>query len=343
MPVDSQRAETTVVAVEWTSSRGGLWIPRVQVEPVKIGVATIEWCTGNSAKFIVSEKIGPGAKVVIRRSGDVIPILEQVLQVAEKCQMPPEGRWEWDGTGTHAKDISQTITDEKCAQMLTHTITTLGVEGYSQTSLLKVVRGGIRYVIDLLKANEGRLQEILGTTLGPRLLQRLREAIQKATPEQWIEAWGSWPRGFGRSRIVSMLELEPSVEKWVDLDSPPAGMSEESLERIQEYVPVYLQWRADFNPFLQGANLPKYTPKGLESTIQVKGYVVFSGFRDTALQAMLVGRGWVITESVTSKTTAVIVPDEVVESGKETTKIKAAKALGAKVYAKSKALALLEG
>ena len=305
-------------------------------------MATIEWTTGHSAKFIASEKIGPGSHVIIRRSGDVIPIIEQVTKVADRLQMPPEGRWEWDDTQTHARDISQIVTDEKCAQMLTHITTTLGVEGYSQMSFLKIVKAGIRYATDLLRTNEGKLQEILGPTLGPRLLQRFREVIQKATPDQWIEAWGSWPRGFGKARITSMLEVESSIENWSKITLPPSGMSKESLERVQECIPAYVQWRESFNPFITVINTPVYSPKGLEQTIKAKGYVVFSGFRDTNLQNKLVEGGWVLVDSVTSKVSALVIPDEALESGKETTKTKAAKAIGAKIYSKSKALSLLE-
>lgn len=90
--VDDQRAETTVRAVEWSVSRHGHWIPRICFDPVKIGTATIEVCTGVHYGFIQEHSIGVGARIVIRRSGDVIPTLDRVIQRAAVVATPPEGR-----------------------------------------------------------------------------------------------------------------------------------------------------------------------------------------------------------------------------------------------------------
>ena len=38
-----------------------------------------------TAKFIVDNKIGPGAQVEIIRSGDVIPKIEKVIKMTHKC------------------------------------------------------------------------------------------------------------------------------------------------------------------------------------------------------------------------------------------------------------------
>ena len=57
-------------------SKDGFIKPTILLEPVAIGGVEIKRVTGNNAKFIVDNKIGPGAQVEIIRSGDVIPKIE---------------------------------------------------------------------------------------------------------------------------------------------------------------------------------------------------------------------------------------------------------------------------
>jgi NAD-dependent DNA ligase len=110
MPLDDQRAQTTVKTVHWASSRTGNWIPRIEFEPVVIGTATISFCTGFHAQNIFENGIGPGATILIRRSGDVIPTLEKVLTPSPQgWQQPPEGVWAWDTNHVHATDTSVDI------------------------------------------------------------------------------------------------------------------------------------------------------------------------------------------------------------------------------------------
>lgn len=71
----SNLAITTVKEVEWNVSKDGYLKPRVRIEPVDLVGVTIQHATGFNAKFIKDNQIGPGAKIRITRSGDVIPYI----------------------------------------------------------------------------------------------------------------------------------------------------------------------------------------------------------------------------------------------------------------------------
>ena len=73
MVLGDQVAEAKVVNVIWTASKDGYLKPRVQIEPVVLGGAKIEYATGFNAKFIVDKKIGVGSVISLVGSGDVIP------------------------------------------------------------------------------------------------------------------------------------------------------------------------------------------------------------------------------------------------------------------------------
>jgi DNA ligase (NAD+) len=70
----------TVVAVDWNPSKSGYLKPRVQVEPVDICGVTIQYATAFNAKFILDNKIGPGAQILLTRSGDVIPLILKTIK-----------------------------------------------------------------------------------------------------------------------------------------------------------------------------------------------------------------------------------------------------------------------
>lgn len=333
MPTESQRAETTVVDIEWNSSKGGIWIPRIRIQPVKIGHATIEWCTGHSANNIWSEGIGPGAKLIIRRSGDVIPYVEKVLQKATAIKMPPDGRWVWDDSHVHAKDTTTELTDEKLAQILAHMCAILGVEGYSETSLLKVVKAGIKTPQQLLKTTADKLSLILGPTLGPRLLDKFTISIKNASPEQWIQAWTGWSRGFGLKRIKACLALEPDVAKWAKINTKiPEGMSETSFGQVKQCLPDFLKWRES----LGYQEMNKSSETNVPQPSEVKGFIVLSGFRDQNLVQTLNKRGYFLLDTVTKQTTHLIVADS-----KESAKTKTAKKYGIPILSREAALSSL--
>jgi DNA ligase (NAD+) len=331
MPLDDQRQTTTVLDVEWASSRTGNWIPRIRFEPVVIGAAKIEYCTGFNAQFIKENGIGPGASVIIRRSGDVIPTLEKVL-VAVQWKEPPSDHWSWDTNGVHAIDTTTEASPEKLALEMAHQLVTLGVEGCSKTTTKKLVDAGIRTLFDLKSTEGSVLQKLIGAVNGQTLADRLAKAIAEASETQWILAYLGWPKGFGETRVKASLEFESSVAAWPTTVGAPKGISVGSFDEIRAAVPGYLKWltqyRGLFNAVAPGVKKSTAAP-----SVVTKGYYVLTGFRDAPLQKSLDGAGWVLQDRITKQTTALLVPDD----GASSSKAKAALAAGIKIIPRSSA------
>jgi DNA ligase (NAD+) len=335
MAVDDQRAETTVEAVEWASSRTGNWIPRIRFKPVVIGKATIEYCTGFHGQFIFQNGIGPGAAIVVRRSGDVIPVCERVVSPASAgWQSPPANVWEWDEACVHLRDTSTVKSAEKLALEMTHQLVTLGVEGISKVTCKKLVEGGVVSLFDVYNASVIRLQQLIGQVNGEKLSSGLKSAVAAATTAKWVRAFLGWPKGFGESRIEAALEKEPSVEGWKTLSSAPKGQSAEAFADVVKCVDAYLAWRSQFpaGVVVPSVNVLVAAP----APIQEKGTYVMSGFRDADLQARLAAAGWKFVDSVSRTTKFLLVPDD----AKETTKVKSARAAGIQIVPRSQAATL---
>lgn len=349
MPVDDQRAESRVLDVEWASSRTGNWIPRVRFEPVKIGTASIEYCTGFHASFIRDNTVGPGARIVVRRSGDVIPVLEKVLTVApEGWKQPPEGRWKWDDdTGVHAVDTSEEASPEKLALEMAHQLVALGIEGVSKTTCKKLVDGGIRVLVDLKGSRIEKVKGLIGNVNGEKLMSALEPAMKDASTAAWIKAYLGWPKGFGDKRIEACLGVESDVSKWSSGGKVPKGMSGEAFAEVVKQVPGYLAWRALFPSAIV---VPKITPafnntpvhmvtlsNGISFAPNIKGYYVMSGFRDADLQKRLHEVGYRMDDKVKKTTKFLLVPDD----AKETVKVKTARDAGIRIVTRSEADSLL--
>lgn len=344
MPLADQKALTKVIEVEWASSRTGNWVPRIRFDPVQIGNATIEYCTGFNAQFIKEKGIGPGAHVIIRRSGDVIPTLDTVLTPVAWSQ-PPTGRWTWDATGVHAIDSTPVDdkTPEKLALELAHQIVTLGVEGFSKTSMLKLVQSNVRTLKNLLDAKEADVQKVLGSVNGKKLLEGIHAAVADATEEKWIAAYLGWPKGFGAARIKSALEFESNVGAWPTKVGSPKGLSGASFGEIRAAVPAYLEWRASIGApppkavgaigAVGGAAAGGAAGGAAPQKAPFKGNYVLTGFRDADLQKRLESAGWVLQERVTKTTNVLLIAD----SSKETTKVKSAREAGVRILTRENA------
>ena len=74
-PSFEQSAETDVIGISWNISKQGLLKPILHITPVKLDGVTVSNVTGNNARFVKDLGLGVGAKVVVKRSGMVIPCL----------------------------------------------------------------------------------------------------------------------------------------------------------------------------------------------------------------------------------------------------------------------------
>lgn len=68
-----------VLEILWKPSRHGYMIPIIHFEKVYINGCTIDHVFGQNAKYIVDNKIGPGAIVSVELAGNVIPRISKVI------------------------------------------------------------------------------------------------------------------------------------------------------------------------------------------------------------------------------------------------------------------------
>ena len=340
MVLEDQCKETTVVAVHWAASYQGYLIPRIEIEPVVVGSATITFLTGHNAKNIKDKMIGPGAKIRIRRSGDVIPTLDAVLVPAASASLPP-GELVWDATETHLKSVEMA---DLVSPRLQHFVKTLEVDGMGPGMVAKLVEKGVKGPKDLYALSVEKLSELLGPTNGQKIHRALRAPFQKGLSEMKIMiSSGLMPRSVGETKLKVLFAVEPDWRLWKRYAMSCQAFESWSIGSFTEFLkvlPAYEQWRTNEFP---SVNLPAATAAAVAvasavataatSPVEAKGVLCFTGFRNKEFEASCVQKGYTVSDTLTKKTTFLIVPDT---DGYTSTKVEKAKSLGIPVVSLSK-------
>lgn len=78
----AESAITTVQEIDWNLSKTKYMIPRILFDTVQLSGTNVSACAGNNAEFIQKNGLGPGAKIEVLKSGEIIPYLEKVHETA---------------------------------------------------------------------------------------------------------------------------------------------------------------------------------------------------------------------------------------------------------------------
>jgi NAD-dependent DNA ligase len=305
MALAEQTAETTVKEVEWNLSRNGLLIPRIIIEPVTIGGATISKVTGHNAKFIVESGLGNGAKILIRRSGDVIPIVDSILVPVEP-QMPKGTPYTWDGV--HIRPSEGSTGD--AAKQLLHSLRVLGVKGAGEAAVEALVAGGYNTIFDIMNASVPLIQTIIGTANGKKIKDNVDAAIKSADLATKILTYPDLPAGIGSTRIVAFVEAGANFD-----GLPPEGFGEQTWSALTGAKKGIKEWISKFP--VVAATATAAAPRRPAEVVVAKGAVATTGFRfDATTKASLEAKGWTIKDSLTKDCKYLIVPELPHESSK---------------------------
>lgn len=335
MALEDQKSQTTVVDVLWSASHQGYWIPRIQIQPVVIGGSRIEYLTGHNARFIVNQKIGKGATIVVRKSGDVIPTLESVV----KPGIPtlPDGIW--DGptdSASHLKVKEGVVNQEMIQKKLEHFAKTLDIPHLGPGLVAKLVAGGIQSPNDLVTISESSLKTLVGEGMATKIYPALQQRLASCTEVDLMVASSSMPRGVGDSKLQALFLLEADPRKWSTLQACE-GWSKDALKSFLLFLPTYETWR---RKELGAIPYPRLTtwhqpfPPGVH-VLKATGTVCLTGFRDAEFQRKLEEKGFAFTNTVSKKTTVLVVKskDDMSE------KVKKAQDLEVRILTREEAIA----
>jgi NAD-dependent DNA ligase len=318
MPISEQSAVTTVREVLWAASAQGYLIPRLRFDPITVSGAVIEFCTAHNAKTVLGLGLGTGATVRIRRSGDVIPTIDEVIIPAKTAALPEGHEWDTNGVHIRLKEVSK----EQVISQLHHFAKTMGIEGLGPASCAALVEGALTTPRLIWNSTAAALSAILGPKTGETLYKNLR--VLKPTEIQLCVASSKLPRGVGEAKLQALSASHPDPRTWATCSLPKTGWTDESFREFQTAYGKYEEWRRDlWFPYpIIGSNV---------SPSAVKATVCFTGFRDKVLEEQLLAAGVATSATLTSKVSALIVADDANPSEK----VKKAQAAGTEILTRA--------
>ncbi len=326
MPLEDQMAETTIVAVEWNKSRQGYLVPRVAIDPVEISGVTISWVTGHNAQWAMERGLGEGARVIIRRSGDVIPIIDSVLEAAATPSEPAEA---WHFEGVHAVADEATESGEADPKHWDHMMTQLGVKQFGPARLQAMKEAGVEDFAHMMAQDEEFWAAALGKGIGPKLRAAVEAAVAAANRRQMLACY-PWPASMviGTRRIIAAEEFMASGAA-----GKPDGFAADSWADYLELLPAAEAWcEEQFGravPALEKAAASGGSGAKKAKAAAAKGVICITGFRDAALQTKLEAAGYTVS-GLSGKTTILLVKD----AGETNNKVKEAKERGIRIIAR---------
>ena len=324
MVLGDQVAEVKVVDVIWTASKDGYLKPRVQVEPVTLGGAKIEYATGFNAKFIEDNKIGVGAVVKLIRSGDVIPHILDVVRPAPEALMPSVP-YKWNDTHVDIELVDKTEDSTVQEKVITGFFKGIGVDGMGAGIVKRIIAAGYNTVPKILAMKEEDFLGVDGfkSKLASKVYNGIHEKLDAASLADLMHATNIFGRGFGTKRFKAILEENPDilVSKLSDAEKEKllasvSGMAKKSAAVFVEKIPEFIQWAKEAGVENKLVYSSPVASVGAKAHPLYGKKIVMTGFRDKELATKIEKVGGENSGSVSKNTFVVLVKDVDEDTGK---------------------------
>ena len=308
-PSFEQSAETEIIGISWNVSKQGYLKPTLHISPVKLDGVTVSNVTGNNARFVKDMGIGVGAKVIVKRSGMVIPIIADVIETVE-FQMPDVDNIDWNENGVELVTLTETD-DQKLKKNISF-FEILEADNVSEGVITQLWDAGYKTISDILNLTTSDLEKI--DRFGKRKAKIVHDSIQKSVTNVSLSklqhATGIF-KGLGSKKLLLLEDFvtKPTVDQVMSIE----GFAEISAK---SYVDSY----DEFFNFVK--DLPITISEKVEvvktgNDLDGKQFV-FTGVRRKDLEEVIVSRGGVIGGSVSKNTTYLVMKEKGSGSSKET-------------------------
>jgi len=239
-------AITTVINVEWNESKHCLLKPRINYEPVFLDGGNLTWTSGFHGKFIQKHNIGPGTKLLITRSGCIIPY---ILEVIESTTASLPEKYTWDKTETN---ILCEVNDEVMIKRLHYFFSLMGCKYLGLKMMAKIYLAGFVTINDIINITMDELTKIEGIKEkgAERILQAIKIAIKNVTLSKVIVGSVLFP-GFGEIKVDSILSSIPKLYNILLFDDNTITVEElKNVDGINQLALLFYDQLDEFKEFL---------------------------------------------------------------------------------------------
>lgn len=320
MVLSDQIAEVKVLDVNYSITKYGYLKPVIQIEPVHIKGADIEFATAHNIKNVIDNNIGIGAIVQLSRSGDVIPKIEKVIVPAEEPKLP-DVPWKFNETKVDALLMDSEASEEVRDKNIISFFTILDIAGFGEGNIKKVIDAGYNSVKDILRITKAQLLEIPGfkEKTANKIKQGIDNVMRDVSLPILMKA-SNFGRGMGESRIVAVLSEYPNIltspetqEEKIQMISQISGFARKTAALFVQNIPSFMEFIRDNK--LEHKLQPSQDTKTGNHPLKGKK-ILMTGFRDKDLIKQIKSVGGTMSSSASSKVFIVLVPSMDSDTGK---------------------------
>lgn len=321
-PDFTEAFETTVKGITWKANKSGALKPVVNIEAVDTGDCCMENPTGYNANWLHERNIARGAKILVTRSGGVIPKILQTLEPAPTSELAElweslhcphcNSRIEWSENGIEALCANPDCPGKNLAKIIFFFLT-VGAENVGEETFTKLYDAGFTNIKAILNITFDELMKIegFGNGIANIILENNRKIIEGVDLATLMHASDCF-KGIGRIKAQGILDSITATHLDYFLRGKREYIySDDEYSILSKTYQSFADGIVPFHDFLMETNIPF---KMLSQTIEVDGKyrgmaVCFSGVRDKSLEDAITSQGGKIASGVSKTTTHLVVKD----------------------------------
>ena len=317
-----EQAEVIVTDVEWNVSMHKYMKPIIKFNEVVISGVKIKQATGFNGKFINDNIIGPGSRIVIIRSGDVIPHVLKVLSVSSngKPKMP-ENNYKWTDTQIDIILDEEGKNKEQDIKSYTYFMSKLDVGLVKESTIKKMYENGFDTLEKILKVKVDELVSLEGFQLksATKIVENF-EKIKDAECDLLLDASNILGRGFALKKIKLVSDKYPlnkkaeilklTVDDLLKIDGIGNVNAKQFVENIKKFYEFLdkIGYKCDKEEVKKDYIVIK--------TVLKDKKFIFTGFRNKDWEKLIIDSGGKVVTSISKTVDYLVVKNKTDKSGK---------------------------
>ncbi len=309
----------TCTGVTYNVSKHAFGKPQINLEPFDIQGVTVSNTTGFNAKFIHDNNIGAGAKILMTRSGDVIPYVVKVSEGVETWAQPDDGyEYKWNDTAVDLVLVDPDSHPTVQLRRMTDFCNSLELPVLREGNVQKLITDGYDSVESILLASKEQLVQTLGAN-GEKAYDGIHKRLSNVKYYEIAGSVHAFGRGVGKRKFEDLfasgiLPMEEdgtydmtklTVSKIIGVKGFEVVTAEKIMEGLDEFMNFW-------DNICHLVHIPTLSSSGSLNDEMI----VFTGFRDKDLKADVESAGGKMQSSVNGKTTILVCLDPTSTSGK---------------------------
>jgi NAD-dependent DNA ligase len=316
-PEWSEQVETELIDIEWNISKQGYLKPIGILNPVELEGVTISRVTLNNAKFVKDNNLGKGSKIIIIRSGMVIPKVIKVIK-STGFELPNYENIYWNENNV---ELCINDTEEQKIKKIISFFEILGADNISEGIVKQIYNYGYKDLKQILNLKIEDLEKIdkFGKRKSEIVFNSIQKSIKNVELSKLQHASGIFKNlGSKKLALLSHFKEKPDINEIIKIDGFSEILAKNFIDGFDE-----------FNIWIK--NLPITINKEkqiISESNDMDGMVfVFTGVRLKDEENILKTKGAKIGSTVSKNTTHLICKDP----NSNSSKMNKARELGIKI------------